>query len=347
MQLLLVAMLAQECQTPKNDIRSLQVKESPETERDTFIDSMFFIDGQLCQHVRHITQTRDGTLWIGTNVYGLIKYDSAGLHYIDSIDGYHLARITGLMMDSNKNLWIAHGNGLHMWNGKQWTSIAPNGGWKANELWCIAEHPDTSIWIGTNDGIYRFADGSCNKMPIPKAEVNDPEVVFADDRVVDIVIDDQGNVWIGRDGYGITYHSSNGQLKQYTEQSGLCDNTICDLMLDDTGQLWVGTFFGGLCTYDGVQFNSMDGVEGKEIGALYQDHNGDTWFSSENVGIYRYHDQKLDHFNKAHGLESLGILSFYRDQAGVLWLGGWGGLFRMADDRFEAVTKESLTRIMR
>ncbi len=56
------------------------------------VDPLFFIDGQLCQHVRKIFQDRSGNLWFGTNVYGLMRFDGDTLVYFDEKDGLGLGR---------------------------------------------------------------------------------------------------------------------------------------------------------------------------------------------------------------------------------------------------------------
>ena len=71
-----------------------------------WVDPLFYIDGQLCQHVRRIFQDRSGDLWFGTNVYGLMRYNGDTLEYFSENDGLGGGRITAIVEDKEGNVWF-------------------------------------------------------------------------------------------------------------------------------------------------------------------------------------------------------------------------------------------------
>ena len=52
-------------------------------------------EGQLCHYVRNMHQDKSGTLWFGTNHYGLIHYANDTLEYLADSAGITTGRISG------------------------------------------------------------------------------------------------------------------------------------------------------------------------------------------------------------------------------------------------------------
>lgn len=307
----------------------------------TYKDGLFFLEGQLCQHVRKIFQDSKDNLWFGTNVYDLMLYDGNELQYITEKDGFSGGRVTGFAEDSIGNLWIATGLGLNKYDGKHFTLYAEEDGLQNSEIWSMHLDQKGIIWLGHNEGLSHFDGKSFTNFEVPQPQIENPDVIFSPTRITAITADKKDNLWLGTDGFGICKYDGES-FSHFTEQDGLCDNTICEMMHDSKGDLWIGTFSAGISRYDGstfVNYTKDSIVHGIEVGGLYEDHNGDIWFAPENNGVYRYDGDRFIHYHEDQGLKG-SILSIYRDKQNRLWLGGWGGLFRYHQDRITSVTKE-------
>ena len=317
------------------------MSDSPRSTVPTYTDPLFFLDGQLCQHVRKIFQDSRGDLWFGTNVYGLMRYDGDTLVYLGKKDGLGGGRITGLAEDRAGRLWISDYGGLTRFDGTSFTNYAEAEGLSDPETWCLLLDRENRIWVGTTHGVFLFDGKQFTPFVVPKPPVKDPQVIFGPDRITAMAQDSSGKIWFGFDGYGLTRFDGKS-FASFTREDGLCDNTIYDLMTDSRGNLWIGTFFGGVSIYDGKNFvnPTRDGaITGEEAGGFFQDTDGDIWFAAENNGVFRYDGQSYVHYDEASGLQTNGILSIYRDRNGRLWLGGWGGLFRLDNGRIVPVTR--------
>lgn len=304
-------------------------------------DPLFYIDGQLCQHLRKIYQDSKGNLWFGTNVYGLMHYNGDSLRYITEKDGFSRGRVTGIEEDHAGIIWIATGFGLNKFDGDSFTVFTQNYGLANDEIWSLHIDSKGVFWIGHNEGLSRFDGKNFESIIIPKPQVEDPNTIYSANRIASIVEDKAGNLWLGTDGYGICKYDGEA-FTHYTTENGLCDNSIHELMMDSKGNLWIGTYFGGVSKYDGkkfVNYTKEGVVHGVEVGSFFEDKNGDIWFGAENNGVYKYDGNSFSHYYKDEGLDGI-ILDIYRDKENRFWFGGWGGLFRYDGKSFSSVTKD-------
>ncbi len=354
-------------QDSANKNRNYTSVKGNQTTRQTYVDPLFYIEGQLCQHVRRIFQDKNGNLWFGTNVYGLMRYNAQGdtLEYFDEKDGLGGGRITGIVEDARGNIWFGTYGGLTKYDpsaslrldGKTFTNFSEEDGLLNNEIWSLIIDSNGIFWIGTNEGLSRFDGKEFTTFPIPKAEVKDTTTTYSYNRITCILEDKNGTLWFGTDGFGICKYNPSASPRPdgktqpdgkagftlVTKKDGLPDNNIGSLMQDSKGNIWIGTMFGGVSRYDGETFTNFtqDGVvDGIEVGGFFEDKTGNIWFAAENYGVYRYDGKSFTNYYTNDGLNTNGILSILKDREGRFWLGGWGGLFRYDGKTFFSVTKE-------
>jgi ligand-binding sensor domain-containing protein len=331
------------------DDTSMKVNETSKQNADVpWVDPLFYIDGQLCQHVRKIFQDTKGNIWFGTNVYDLMRYNGETLEHFDENDGIGGGRITGIVEDAEGNVWFGTYKGLTKYDlsaeqagGKSFTNFNENNGLLNNEIWSLIIDSKGGFWIGTNEGVCHFDGKEFTTFPIPKARVQDTTTIYAYDRITCIMEESNGTIWFGTDGFGICKYDGEN-FSQVTIENGLPDNNISDIMEDSKGNIWIGTVFGGLSRYDSKTFSNFteDGIiSGIEVGGLFEDKTGNIWFAAENHGVYRYDGKSFTNFTEEDGLNTNGILSIFEDREGRFWFGGWGGLFRYDGKSFFSVTK--------
>lgn len=313
------------------------------------VDRLFFVEGQLCQHLRNIFQDSKGNLWFGTNVYGIMRYDGDSLVYFDKDNEQSkIGRITGIVEDSDGNIWFGAYGGLLKYDGSSFQNFTTKNGLIDHEIWSLIQDSEGIFWIGTTEGISRFDGQKFTPFPFPKAEVPNPDPVYAPNRISSLMEDSQGKIWIGTDGYGITVYdpslsNDSDAFSHITKAEGLADNNISGFLEGKNGDIWIGTMFGGLSRFDGKTFKNFteEGIiEGVEVGGFHLDRKGNFWFTAENNGVYRYDGSSFSNFYKDANLPTNAILAIYEDRESRFWFGGWGGLFRFDGESFQAVSKE-------
>ena len=339
---LLILLSTLSCKTRLNEksenVTDYQLQDSIQPLKDV----LFFIDGQLCQHLRKIYQDKNDNLWFGTNIYGLMRYDGNSLERFDRKSGHSFGRMTGFAEDKEGNLWICCSEGLFRYDGERFENFRPKDPTISYECWSMLIDKQGIIWLGTQGGLLRFDGQEFISVAIPKISLTDPQIILSADRIVSVVGDKQGNLWLGTDGFGILKYDGLN-FTRYTTKEGLCDNTIHEMKFDSKGNLWIGTYYGGVSRFDGKHFENFtqeEKVKGEEVSAFYEDKSGNIWFAAENNGVYKYDGETFTNFNEKEGLITNGILSIYQDRQDRFWFGGWGGLFRYDAGRFTPVTKD-------
>jgi ligand-binding sensor domain-containing protein len=323
-------------------------------------------EGQLCHWVRNMHQDRSGTLWFGTNHYGLIRYANDTLEYLADSAGITTGRINGIVEGADGILWVAtDGEGLFRHDPSKRGSarhgfgqLTTKDGLLHDEIWSMAMGRDGLLWLGTMNGLCTYDGRTFTSIDLPATTAVDSAVMLSPTRITCILEDSQGRIWFGRDGDGLfmfdpKQNLSLGAFTHYTLTDGLPDNSVSDLMEDSKGRLWIGSMFGGVSLFDRSNTNekgsgsftnfTKDGViQGVETGAFYEDRSGHIWFAAEHQGVFRYDGTSFTNYGPEDGMSSGGILAIMEDREGRFWFGGLGGLFRFdrQTTRFTAVTKK-------
>lgn len=168
--------------------------------------------------------------------------------------------------------------------------------------------------------------------------------------------DKTGLLWFGTSGEGLyRYDPVKGEVINYLEKDGLCNNNILSILEDKSGNIWFGTS-AGLCRYDpsaslnagGKPFVSIPIAVTKErnldpstekaptnaqpdISSIMQDKTGKIWFGTGNDGVYCYDPAKGEFIHFLHNdgvinksdLHLKAITAILEDRHGNIWFATW------------------------
>jgi signal transduction histidine kinase/ligand-binding sensor domain-containing protein len=290
-------------------------------------------------HVDVIFTDREGTIWLGTNSYGLLRANKQVVTVYSKQDGLSSDSVypvyedrqgavwignwqgrvtrfkdgkftpawewtlpTALAEDRDGNLWMGKNVGLVRFNGSYWTEEDSLIGFSGRNYEVDAIHQDRegTMWFGTSQGLVSYKDGARKLYTTGDGLAGNEVKVILEDRLEDR----QGALWFGT--YGGLSRLKDGAFASYRKSDGLASDHVRSLFEDDEGVIWVGTYDGGLSRIkDGRirTYTTNDGLFTNGVFQILDDRRGNFWMSS-NLGIYRVSRQELNDFadGKIHAI---------------------------------------------
>ncbi|WP_294734411.1 two-component regulator propeller domain-containing protein [uncultured Flavobacterium sp.] len=298
---------------------------------------------QIGQYVVETFQDSKGNLWFGTLEKGVAKYNGDKLVYLTTNDGLPTNRIVSVIEDNLGNIWFGTGAGLSKFDGKTFTNYSEEDGLCSDMISCLFIDSKGVFWIGTWGGVCRFDGTQFADFSIPYPKIDTEINPDTKDWVTSITEDSKGNIWFGRDGYGVSKFDGS-TFVSFTIKEGLNSNNVQSIVEDKEGSIWIGTRVaekdkaesdkragnGGLNKYDGekfVHFSEIDGLSKSDVFEIYKDDLNEIWFSTTGNGVYRYANNEFVNYNIPSS-----TMSFLKDKKGNVWLGCAGGLYRISKD---------------
>lgn len=324
-------------------------------------------------------QDQLGYLWFGT-IDGLNRYDGYEfkVYVNESEDSTSISDnfISALYEDDEGYIWVGTVNGyLNRFDRKtdvfkryfinNYFSATKNPETKyyeyplafsrnqINTITSITEDRDGNLLIGTwGNGIIIF-DKKKEKAQHFFFEKDNPSSLSSN-RVVDVLLDTDGEIWITTFGGGLNklvqvenknkrkdqpvkfLHYKNNKINKYS----ISDNKTITLFEDKDRNIWIGTFYGGLNKLDSinkklppnqVKFISYNrnnsNISNNTVMAVQQNFNGSLWVGTFGGGIdiMTINDERFKNFSEITSPQSDfpddEILSLFVDRSGILWAG--------------------------
>ncbi len=285
-----------------------------------------------------IVQTRDGYLWLGTEL-GLARFDGLQFKVFDKDNTPALKSnsIYALLEDRHGNLWIGtNGGGLTRFHDGKFQSYGIREGLPSMVVLSLHEGREGNLWVGTDGGgLSRLGQGRFTSFGVKEG--------LADNSVFAIAEEPDGTLWIGTHG-GLSRFQQ-GRFTSFTTKDGLPSDYVRCLQPSRGGGLWIGTNGGGLARLKDSAFTSVRNQNGLSAGAistLFEDADGSLWVGTIGAGLSRLTGGGLASYRAKDGLSSDDVWSVYQDRSGSLWVGtGGGGLNRFENGMFTAYDAKS------
>jgi signal transduction histidine kinase/ligand-binding sensor domain-containing protein len=305
-------------------------------------------DGAFTGVPTAIAQTTDGYLWFGTPD-GLFRFDGARFVAWTAANGRALPRsdIHSLLGTPDGSLWIGTGRGLARWKNNELTVYPGTGDW-VNAI--VRDH-EGNVWIARSQ--VADAKGPLCRVDGDHVQCYGKEAGVGIGAATRLVEDRAGNLWVG--GYeGLCRWKPGSSENFFEDELGKAHALIGveSLVAEPDGTVWAAIerlpperelrkFADG--KWQGISLPTLSGTE-SDISAMFVDRSNTLWIATGDRGIYRVHDDEVDHFASADGLTSDAVGTFFEDREGMLWLGTSKGIDSFRDLRVASFSiREGLT----
>lgn len=249
-----------------------------------------------------ILEDYTGTMWFGTDGGGVSSYDA----FLEKFNFFHNQQVPeNINIDVVRSLYVDENN--HVWigtSGKGLTEYDPAGRtWKT----------------------YTFNENHSHNI--------------ASNRIVSLLGDGQGKLWIGYQDEGLSILDLNTRMYTHFHTDSkipLPANTVWKIIKDSDNRFWLATRDDGIIQFDpqiGVvrQYTHRPGdpqsIPENNIRTLEENKNGEFWIGTETRGIARF-DPVSGKFTtwkhesgNPNSISSNSIKSLYPDSNNTLWIG--------------------------
>lgn len=311
--------------------------------RKSFINSISTDFGLGTNHVRAVYEDKDSNYWIGTVGAGLYKFDNRSRTLSSYSNLLKFKDIYSIYEDDDKTLWVASNNAFAKLTGDK-IEVFSLGKSSGSAIRVITKNPiSNELVLGTSNGEILSFNGNELK-EIYKTDVNKDfifSIVYTDSIayiattrglfVVDdkmttkhysinqglsvnsirtIYKDDEGVVWIGTSGGGLSKRQ-NGRIYNYSTQDGLLSKYVWSIVEDNNSNFWLTSDEGisvinknDIYLYDqkkidkipALMFGQLDGMidpecnTGHNVG--FRSSNEKIWFAGMG-GVVIFHPDSL------------------------------------------------------
>ncbi len=307
--------------------------------------------------VNAIAQDVDGRLWVGTQV-GLNRFDPARGTFerlpsaAGSTDGPAGAYVYALHVDARGTLWVGTVDAGLSWRDGA-TGRFDHDPLADAAVFVVAGDAEGRLWLGTSGGICRREPSAprFTCVDTPLAPGTEPNMRT----VTSLAHAGPGRIWVGALGGLFLFDASAGSFARQplaTPGAGAAPRAerVIALLPDRAGHLWVGTWQAGLhrLRARGVPWSVIDHTRlevpgAADVSAALVDRSGARWLATTNGYLFRRRPGEAAFTPVKVGTrpaEGRSFVRLFQDRAGLVWIGGTGGLTRLdpatgAETRFE------------
>ncbi len=260
--------------------------------------------------------TKDGSVLIPTSE-GLAVIGPHGTQIIDQARGLRTSLTSVAIEDRQGSIWVGLlGEGLARWQGRgEWQAWTKENGLPSNIIWSITRaQKDQSLWVGTSQGVARFAPNGSVRVWNWAQQVNGT--------VRWIREAPDGGIWLVAQGDTLArIDPISGKVKFFGKSEGMTAHHLVRGNFDAEGRLWLATRSGLFVSKSVTAEAHFEAVPGSPTGVwdAAQDKTG-AIFATSARGLWRYSNEGWQHFDKNSGLLSNSPYVIAIAPDGALWL---------------------------
>lgn len=250
--------------------------------------------------------------------------------------------------DEEGNLWVGSYDGIHYYDRQinEFVNVqyaddgTPTQG--NNFVKCFYVDKHHNFWAGTMAGGLTYYN-SQKKVYKKYIHYEDKKETISDSRVMAMLEDSKGTLWIGTFGGLDVFNKTTETFKHYqsviNDKTSLSNDRVYCIFESSAGELWIGTY-QGLNRYNREednfeQFNTEQGLADNTIYGIQEDNHGNLWIRT-NEGISKFNPEQktFNNYSVKDGLTGLELNGniYFKDKDGKMYFGFSNGLISFNPD---------------
>ena len=302
---------------------------------------------------RRLLRDRNGGLWIGTAIEGLVHVGLNRTDLFSQPSGLSSEHVYALFEDREGAVWVATDKGLDRFREFAVSTFSGEQGLSNAIIGSVVAARDGSIWLGALDGLDQWRNGEVTvylgrrqrsrpafSKPTPAREIFDTGLP---DRGVGSIFEDSGGrIWV-------TTNHAVGYLEndRFVAIRGAPGGAVQSIVEDATGNLWIANQNAGLLRIS--PSHEVDQIPWARLGnqgpalALASDRSGGgLWLGFYEGGVaYWKGDRVRASYSAADGLGKGMVKQLWLDRDSTLWAATESGLSRLKNGRFATLTSKN------
>jgi ligand-binding sensor domain-containing protein/signal transduction histidine kinase len=317
-----------------------------------------------------ILEDHEGNLWV-TTTNGVNKFDPQKKVFkrYGNQEGISDININAIGIDHEQTIWAGSIGGLlYSFDKKEDKFIsypAYNNRriqFNVNRINAISGDNEGRLWLATYGGglISIEKNGEITQYK----NISDDPASLAFNDILSLYIEENGNIWVGTENYGLDYFNKKGKkfihyVYDPNNQASISSNSIYSIYKDFEDRIWVGTFHTGLNVVDKYheKFNcyrnvpsQINSLSNNSVTCFVEDQRGNLWIGTDGGGA-NYFNRKNKTFThlrhgsqNKNGLNSDAVLALFLDNNEHLWIGSYAGginVFNTRTHRIKSYTTDN------
>ena len=293
-------------------------------------------EGVVLSRVTKVTRAPNGELQIFGDSF--IRVLGEHVETVSMNEGLLNNEIRATAQGENGVIWLGTTRGLQSVQKDGTLQLfAPQRGPTVSAVRSLLVDHEQNVWIGTPNGLYRYARGQSEPVIVRGAEPLN--------HILSIFEDREGNIWGGSD-TGL-FRLKDVNVTSFTRQDGLQSNSILSVMQAKDGSKWVGTWGGGLThiTEQGkLTINRANGLAEDAVSGLMEDDSGGLWICWYGEGASLLKNGKFMHYRTREGLSDR-VCGMGIDEAGTVWVATIRGVGKLVNGIFVGAKIPGLSNV--
>lgn len=294
--------------------------------------------------VNHISEDKDGNIWLSTNEQGLFRYALSN----QQLDQFEFKDASGFiahtLVDSNNQIWAVSNqgkSGLYKLNKandsfEPFTLAYSNQEHQSHAL-TLLEDSEHNLWLGTWKCGLQKIDRYTKRVSVYFL----PSEQMGATHIHSLMEYAPHQLLIGSDDGLLLFDTHTEEYKLFTEDEtsphAISNRFVYPLCKDREGGVWIGTYYGGVnyISPKTTQFESFthshfhNSIGGRVIGRFCEDMQGRIWIASDDAGLscYTPNEQRFTHYlsNESHNSISYHNVHALCLDGNNLWIGTYTG----------------------